>query len=88
MGKGKAKSKEKIARKEFHKEIEKKLEGVLADFKQDMGEKKFTTRIKKASKLFSRGVKKHGQPKIEESPKKKIKKAEQAPDPALEHLLQ
>ena len=92
MGKGKPKSKEKIAKKEFHKEIEKKLEQVLADFKQEMGEKKFSTRIKKASTLFSRGVKK-ATPKNDEkvAPKKKAKKAVDQvpiPDPAIEHLLQ
>lgn len=56
MAKGKQKKEIKSAKKKIYKAIEEKLTGVLADYKKDLGEKKFTTRIKKASKLFSRGV--------------------------------
>ena len=52
MGKNKA----KLSKKEFHSAIREKLAGALSDYKQYLGEKKFTTRIKKASRLFSRGV--------------------------------
>lgn len=52
----KSKVKAKLSKKEFHSAIQEKLAGALSDYKQYLGEKKFTTRIKKASKLFSRGV--------------------------------
>lgn len=42
-----------LSKKEVRHEIAQKLEKALADFKPGMSEKKFKSRIKKASKLFS-----------------------------------
>lgn len=52
------KKKEKVSMKEFRREVQAKLSAALASYKQEMGEKKFQTRIKEASKLFSRKLKK------------------------------
>jgi hypothetical protein len=43
----------KPSKKQVRHEIAVKLEKALASFKTEMGEKKFKSRIKKASKLFS-----------------------------------
>lgn len=48
--------KEKISKKEFRKEVMQKLAEALADYKQQLGEKKFESRVRKASKLFSRDM--------------------------------
>ena len=45
-------------KKRFTKDVREKLSGALADFKEHLGEKEFEARIKKASKLFSRGLNK------------------------------
>ena len=62
-------------KKQVRKEIFEKLTGALADYKQDLGEKKFATRVKKASKLISRDLeklsKKHKQTKKKSATKKK-----------------
>ena len=42
-----------LSKKEVRHEIAQKLEKALVDFKPGMSEKKFKSRIKKASKLFS-----------------------------------
>lgn len=46
-------SKSTFSKKEVRHQIAVKLETALADLKSGMGEKKFKSRIKKASKLFS-----------------------------------
>jgi hypothetical protein len=45
-------------KKQVRKEIFEKLTGALADYKQELGEKKLATRVKKASKLISRDLEK------------------------------
>jgi hypothetical protein len=45
-------------KKQVRKEIFEKLQGALADYKQELGEKKLATRVKKASKLISRDLEK------------------------------
>lgn len=50
--------KQKISKKEFRRAILEKMEAALADYKKELGEKQFSTRIKKASKLFSRNIEK------------------------------
>ena len=57
MGSKKIKKEQKFSKKEFNKDIRKKIEVALADFREELGEKEFAARVKKASKLFSRGVK-------------------------------
>ncbi|TDW96763.1 hypothetical protein [Dinghuibacter silviterrae] len=63
-----------LSKKEVRHQIAAKLETALADFKPGMSEKKFKSRIKKASKLFSDAA-----PKTASTakPKKAVKK--QAP---------
>ena len=43
-------------KKQVRKEIGEKLAGALADYKQELGEKKLATRVKKVSKLISRDL--------------------------------
>lgn len=65
-------------KKKIRKEIVEKLTGALADYKQELGEKKLATRVKKASKLISRDLeklnKKHKQRTEKTATKKKVKK--------------
>jgi len=75
---------EKLTKKGFHKAIQEKLAGALADYRHDLGEKRFSTRIKKASKLFSRGVIKAGKKKSEKKQKVTIKKVSSKAAPVKE----
>jgi hypothetical protein len=43
-------------KKQVRKEIGDKLAGALAEYKQELGEKKLATRVKKVSKLISRDL--------------------------------
>ena len=43
-------------KKQVRKEIGEKLAGALAEYKQEIGEKKLATHVKKVSKLISREV--------------------------------
>jgi predicted house-cleaning noncanonical NTP pyrophosphatase (MazG superfamily) len=43
-------------KKQVRKEIVEKLTGALADYKQDLGEKKLATHVKNVSKLISRDL--------------------------------
>ncbi len=43
-------------KKQVRKEIGDKLTGALAEYKQELGEKKLATRVKKVSKLISRDL--------------------------------
>ena len=43
-------------KKQVRKEIGEKLAGALADYKQELGEKKLATHVKKVSKLISRDL--------------------------------
>ena len=44
------------SKKQVRKEIGEKLAGALAEYKQELGEKKLATRLKKVSKLISRDL--------------------------------
>jgi hypothetical protein len=44
------------SKKQVRKEIGDKLAGALAEYKQELGEKKLATRVKKVSKLISRDL--------------------------------
>lgn len=46
------------SKKQVRKEIGEKLAGALAEYKQELGEKKLATRLKKISKLISRDLQK------------------------------
>ena len=63
--------------KKVRKEIGEKLAGALADYKQELGEKKLATRVKKVSKLISRDLL-----KIREKQKRNGKKTAAAAKPA------
>jgi len=54
-------------KKQVRKEIVEKLTGALADYKQELGEEKLATRVKKVSKLISRDL-------LKNNKKKRIKK--------------
>jgi hypothetical protein len=64
-------------------EIEKKLETLFADYKKDLGDKKFNHRVKKAAKILLHGLKKKKEnniaeikkPEVKAAPKKAAKKA-------------
>jgi hypothetical protein len=59
----------KASRKEARNTIEKKLDLLLVDLKNELGETKFKNRIKKAAKLLSKGLDK---PKKNAITKKKV----------------
>ncbi len=61
-----AKKADKTAKKSLEQEIIHKLETALADFKSMMGEEKFMTRIRKASKHFLKGSAKNILPEATE----------------------
>jgi len=68
-------------KKQVRKEIGDKLTGALAEYKQELGEKKLATRVKEVSKLISRDLlkisKKHRNKSKKASPAKSAaKKAE------------
>ena len=69
-------------KKQVRKEIGEKLAGALAEYKQDLGEKKLATRVKKVSKLISRDLlkssKKHKQQTKKTAAAKPAKKTEKA----------
>ena len=45
-----------LTKKEVRKQIFEKLTGALSDYKQELGERKLATHVKKASKLISRDL--------------------------------
>ena len=62
------------SKKQVRKEIVEKLTGALADYKQELGEKKLAGYVKKASKLISRDLKKAGKKHKESKESNKNKK--------------
>lgn len=65
---------QKVSKKETQKEIFVKLSDALAEYKSTLSEKKFETKLKKASKLFAVDIAKAFNRKSKES-KKKLKVA-------------
>ena len=61
-------------KKQVRKEIGEKLAGALAEYKQELGEKKLATRVKKVSKLISRDLLKINKKRKSQQPKKKSTK--------------
>jgi hypothetical protein len=61
-------------KKQVRKQIGEKLEGALADYKQELGEKKLATRVKEVSKLISRDLL-----KISRKQRKNAKKTKNKP---------
>jgi hypothetical protein len=64
----------KKSKKLIVKDIREKLTGALGSFRDRLGEKEFEIRIKKASKLLSRGLDK--QPKKKSGKKSETKKTD------------
>jgi hypothetical protein len=65
------------SKKQVRKEIVEKLTGALADYKQELGEKKLATHVKKVSKLISRDLKKSSKKQQQRTKKAVPKKANQ-----------
>ncbi len=62
-------------KKQLRKEIVEKLTGALAEYKQELGEKKLATHVKKVSKLISRDLEKSGKKQLQRIKKTASKKA-------------
>jgi hypothetical protein len=62
------------SKKQVRKEIGEKLAGALAGYKQELGEKKLATHVKKVSKLFSRDLLKISKKQRQQTKKKTAKK--------------
>jgi hypothetical protein len=60
-------------KKQVRKEIGEKLAGALADYKQELGEKKLATRVKEVSKLISRDLRKSSKKQKKDAAKTKTK---------------
>lgn len=60
-------------KKQVRKEIGEKLAGALADYKQELGEKKLATRVKEVSKLISRDLRKKSKKEKKNARKSKTK---------------
>ena len=65
-------------KKQVRKEIGEKLAGALAEYKQELGEKKLATHVKKVSKLISRDLLKISKKQEQKSKKKAPKKSAKA----------
>ena len=60
-------------KKQVRKEIGEKLTGALAEYKQELGEKKLATRVKEVSKLISRDLRKSSKKQKKNARKSKTK---------------
>jgi len=67
------------SKKQVRKEIGEKLAGALAGYKQELGEKKLATHVKKVSKLISRDLLKISKKQQRTTKKKMPKKSEKTP---------
>lgn len=65
-------------KKQVRKEIGEKLAGALAGYKEELGEKKLATHVKKVSKLISRDLLKISKKQRRTAKKKTPKKSEKA----------
>ena len=65
-------------KKQVRKEIGEKLAGALAEYKQELGEKKLATRVKKVSKLISRDLLKISKKQKRNGKKASVKPAKKA----------
>ena len=71
-------------KKETYQQLSTQLVSTLAWLKELIGEKKFESRIRKAAKLLSDGIKEKAPEKIKEVKKKVSKKKTEAPEPVIE----
>jgi len=65
------------SKKQVRKEIVDKLNGALAEYKQELGEKKLANRVRQVSKLISRDLRKSGKKQGQQRKKTTPKKAAQ-----------
>jgi len=65
------------SKKEVRKDIVEKLNGALADYKKELGEKKLANRVRQVSKLISRDLKKSSKRQESRTKKTAPKKANQ-----------
>ena len=65
-------------KKQVRKEIGEKLAGALAEYKQELGEKKLATHVKKVSKLIVRDLMKSGKKQKQQTKKTAAKPAKKA----------
>jgi len=65
-------------KKQVRKEIGEKLTGALAEYKQELGEKKLATHVKKVSKLISRDLLKVSKKQERDKKKTAVKPAKKA----------
>lgn len=59
---------EKMAKKDFRREVREKLSAALAVYKQELGTKKFDSRVRKASKIFAQDFERIQSKRTNESP--------------------
>ena len=83
-----AKSKPKISKsislkKEINQQLTAQLTTTLPGLKEILGDKKFESRIKKAAKLLSEGIKEKVPEIIKQEKKKVSKKKTEAPEPVI-----
>jgi len=67
------------SKKQVRKEVGEKLAGALAGYKEELGEKKLATHVKKVSKLISRDLLKISKKQQRTTKKKAPKKSEKTP---------
>jgi hypothetical protein len=67
------------SKKQVRKEIGEKLAGALAGYKEELGEKKLATHVKKVSKLIGRDLLKISKKQQQATKKKAPKKSEKIP---------
>ena len=82
MEKTKPKNEKKISfKKKLQQQITATLDSSLSGLKDMLGEKKFNSRIRKAAKLLSEGIKENGTQKVKKDNKKTSKKKPEATGP-------
>ncbi len=77
----------KLSKKELRKLLFDKISGALAEYREGMKEKRFTSNLKKASKLFAADIAKTIGKKKEKAPKKVKEKTKKlhAAEPAVKN---
>lgn len=72
-------------KKEIYQQLTEQLTTSLPGIKEILGEKKFDSRIKKAAKLLSEGIKEKAPKKVKEVKKKAGSKKAESPEAAVEN---
>ena len=72
-------------KKEIYQQITGQLSTSLPGIKEILGEKKFDSRIKKAAKLLSAGIKEKAPKKVKEIKKKALSKKAATPETIVEN---